>query len=121
MSTDAGEIFPAKDYIYSLSGNCIDNISTEKIEKEIKRKKRGAEKMPTSKTQIKNIGKAEYMSLFHQYKGETLCSKKLGVYANQVQSPEMKTMLTQMSANSQERANRLSSFLQEVGGSHLLG
>lgn len=77
--------------------------------------------MPTSGTQIKNIGKAEYMSLFHQYKGETLCSKKLGIYAGQVQSPEMKDMLTQMSISSQERASRLSSFLQEVGGGHLLG
>ncbi|NMB35067.1 MAG: hypothetical protein GX989_02140, partial [Firmicutes bacterium] len=77
--------------------------------------------MPTGRTQIKNIGKAEYMSLFHQYQGETLCSKKLSIYANQIQNPEMREMLTQMSTSSQERADRLSSFLQEVGGSHLLG
>lgn len=77
--------------------------------------------MQTSKTQIKNIGKAEYMSLFHQCKGETLCSKKLSLYANQMQNPAMKEMLTQMSISSQERAGRLSSFLQEVGGGHLLG
>ena len=76
--------------------------------------------MPTSRTSIKNIGKAEYMSLFHQFKGETLCSKKLNLYANQMQNQELKDMFTQMSISSQERANRLSSFLQEVGGSHLL-
>ncbi len=76
--------------------------------------------MQTSRTQIKNIGKAEFMSLFHQYKGETLCSKKLGLYTKQMQDPAMKEMFTQMSINSQERASRLSSLLQEVGGGHLL-
>lgn len=76
--------------------------------------------MQTTGTHIKNIGKAEFMSLFHQYQGETLCSKKLSVYANQMQNPSMKNMLTQMSTRCQERASRLSSFLQEVGGGHLL-
>ncbi|MGI6308778.1 MAG: hypothetical protein ACOX1X_09330 [Dethiobacteria bacterium] len=76
--------------------------------------------MQTTGTNIKNIGKAEFMSLFHQYQGEALCSKKLSNYANQVQDPAMKNMISQMSARCQERASRLSSFLQEVGGSHLL-
>lgn len=75
--------------------------------------------MQTTRT-IKNIGKAEFMSLFHQYQGESLCSKKLSVYANQVQEPSLKNMFTQMSSQCQERANRLSSLLQEAGGSHLL-
>ncbi len=76
--------------------------------------------MQTTGTQTKNIGKAEFMSLFHQYQGEALCSKKLSVYANQMQNPSMKNLLTQMSTHCQERASRLSSFLQEVGGGHLL-
>ncbi|NLJ56517.1 MAG: hypothetical protein GX334_05630 [Firmicutes bacterium] len=76
--------------------------------------------MPTTGINIKNIGKAEFMSLFHQYQGESLCAKKLGNYAHQVQDPAMKEIINQMGTNCQERASRLSSFLQEVGGGHLL-
>ncbi|MDO9533827.1 MAG: hypothetical protein Q7J85_00510 [Bacillota bacterium] len=76
--------------------------------------------MQTTRTNIKNIGKAEFMSLFHQYQGESLCSKKLSAYANQIQNPEMKNVISQMSTQCQERATRLSSFLQEAGGSQLL-
>lgn len=76
--------------------------------------------MPSTGTTIKNIGKAEFMSLFHQHQGESLCAKKLGNYAHQVQDPAMKNMISQMSTRCQERAARLSSFLREVGGSHLL-
>lgn len=76
--------------------------------------------MQTTRTNIKNIGKAEFMSLFHQYQGESLCSKKLSLYANQIQNPEMKNIISQMSTQCQERATRLSSFLQEAGGSQLL-
>ena len=76
--------------------------------------------MPTTRTTIKNIGKAEYMSLFHQYQGESLCSKKLGIYASQVQDPNLKNMINQMSSQCQDRAVRLSSLLQEAGGGHLL-
>lgn len=76
--------------------------------------------MQTTRTNIKNIGKAEFMSLFHQYQGESLCSKKLSAYANQIQNPEMRNIIIQMSTQCQERASRLSSFLQEAGGSQLL-
>jgi ferritin-like metal-binding protein YciE len=76
--------------------------------------------LQTTRTNIKNIGKAEFMSLFHQYQGESLCSKKLSAYANQIQNPEMKNVISQMSTQCQERATRLQSFLQESGGSQLL-
>lgn len=76
--------------------------------------------MQATRTNIKNIGKAEFMSLFHQYQGEALCSKKLSIYSNQIQDPAMKNMLNQMSTQCQERANRLSSYLQEAGGSQFL-
>ncbi len=76
--------------------------------------------MQTARTGIKNIGKAEFMSLFHQYQGESLCAKKLNAYANQVQDPSMKSLISQMGSQCQERANRLSSILQEAGGGHLL-
>jgi len=76
--------------------------------------------MQATRANLKNIGKAEFMSLFHQYQGESLCSKKLSAYANQVQDPNLKNMISQMSSQCQDRANRLSSLLQEAGGSHLL-
>ncbi|MEW5920704.1 MAG: hypothetical protein AB1796_07135 [Bacillota bacterium] len=76
--------------------------------------------MQATRTNIKNIGKAEFMSLFHQYQGESLCSKKLSIYSNQCQDPTMKNMINQMSAQCQERANRLSSLLQEAGGGQFL-
>ncbi|NMB41143.1 MAG: hypothetical protein GX996_04320 [Firmicutes bacterium] len=76
--------------------------------------------MPGIGTNIKNIGKAEFMSLFHQYQGESLCSKKLSTYASQIQDPNLKNTISQMSSQCQERANRLSSLLQEAGGSHLI-
>lgn len=76
--------------------------------------------MQQVRTSIKNIGKAEFMSIFHQYQGESLCFKKLNAYVNQVQDQNMRNMIHQMSTQCQERANRLSSFLQEAGGGHLL-
>ena len=76
--------------------------------------------MQATRTNIKNIGKAEFMSLFHQYQGETLCAKKLGNYSAQCQDPAMKNMISQMSTQCQERAGRLSSLLQESGGSQFL-
>lgn len=76
--------------------------------------------MQTTRTNIKNIGKAEFMSLFHQYQSESLCSKKLNSYLNQVQDPSLKNLISQMSTQCQERANRLSQFLQEAGGGNLL-
>ncbi len=76
--------------------------------------------MQSMKTDIKNIGKAEFMSLFHLYHTESLCSKKLSTYLNQVQDPTLKNLISKMSSQCQERADRLSSFLQEAGGDHLL-
>jgi len=76
--------------------------------------------MSATKTEIRNIGKAEFMSLFHQYHCESLCSKKLNAYLNQVQNPTLKNALSKMSSQCQERADRLASFLQEAGGKHLL-
>lgn len=76
--------------------------------------------MQATGTNIKNIGKAEFMSLFHQYQAESLCSKKLSNYSNQCQDPSLKNMINQMSSQCQERASRLSSLLQESGGSQFL-
>ncbi len=76
--------------------------------------------MQATKTNIKNIGKAEFMALFHQYQAESLCSKKLGNYSSQCQDPNMKNMINQMSSQCQERATRLSSLLQESGGGQFL-
>ncbi len=76
--------------------------------------------MQATKTNIKNIGKAEFMNLYHQYQAESLCSKKLSIYSNQCQDPNMKNMINQMSSQCQERATRLSSLLQESGGGQFL-
>ncbi|MGI6318391.1 MAG: hypothetical protein ACOX1J_06655 [Dethiobacteria bacterium] len=76
--------------------------------------------MQQVRTNIKNIGKAEFMSIFHQYQGESLCLKKLNAYSSQVQDPNMRNIIQQMSTQCQERANRLSSLLQQAGGGHLL-
>ncbi len=76
--------------------------------------------MQGTRTAIRNIGKAEFMSIFHQYQGESLCSKKLSFYSNQCQDPAMKNIINQMSSQCQNRANRLATFLQEAGGSQFL-
>ena len=76
--------------------------------------------MQGTRTAIRNIGKAEFMSIFHQYQGESLCSKKLSFYSNQCQDPSMRNIINQMGSQSQERANRLASLLQEAGGSEFL-
>ena len=76
--------------------------------------------MQSTRTAIRNMGKAEFMSIFHQYQGESLCSKKLSLYGNQCQDPTMKSIITQMSGQCQERANHLASLLQEAGGSRFL-
>ena len=76
--------------------------------------------MQATRTNIKNIGKAEFMALFDQYQAESLCSKKLNNYSNQCQDPNMKNMINQMSSQCQERATRLSSLLQESGGGQFL-
>ncbi|PKM79005.1 MAG: hypothetical protein CVU88_08055 [Firmicutes bacterium HGW-Firmicutes-13] len=68
----------------------------------------------------KNIGKAEFMSLFHQYQSENLCSKKCLEYANQIQNPSLKSIFQDIGNQCQSRANRLSQYLRESGGSHLL-
>ncbi|HAA34933.1 MAG TPA: hypothetical protein DCD97_06435 [Firmicutes bacterium] len=104
------QIFP----VFTLNRSGYYGKNKEEIER------KGGEIMQATRTGIKNIGKAEFMSLFHQYQGESLCSKKLSAYANMVQEPTLKNMINQMSSQCQDRANRLSSLLQEAGGSHLL-
>ncbi len=69
---------------------------------------------------MRNVGKAEFMTLFHQYQSETLCSKKLQNYANQVQDPKLKNILNDCSNKCQQRAQWLSSTLSEAGGSQFI-
>jgi hypothetical protein len=78
------------------------------------------ETMQATRTNVKNIGKAEFMSLVHQCHGESLCSKKLSIYSNQCQDPALKNLINQMNTQCQERSNRLSSLLQESGGNQFL-
>ncbi len=68
----------------------------------------------------KNIGKAEFMSLFHQYQAESMCSKKCQEYASQTQNPTLKSMIQDIGSQCQSRADSLSQHLRESGGSHLL-
>ncbi|NLA04227.1 MAG: hypothetical protein GX881_00740 [Firmicutes bacterium] len=63
-----------------------------------------------------NVGKAEFMSLFHQYQAESLCSKKLQVYAAQVQDPVLRNLINELNTQCQQRAQWLSTTLSEAGG-----
>ena len=69
---------------------------------------------------MRNIGKAEFMSLFHQYQAESLCAKKLQSYAGQVQDPQLKSMIGDFSRQCEQRSQWLSSTLSEAGGSQFL-
>lgn len=69
---------------------------------------------------MRNVGKAEFMSLFHQHQAETLCGKKLQNYANQVQDPRLKSLINEFSSQCQQRAQWLSSTLSESGGSQYI-
>lgn len=66
---------------------------------------------------MRNVGKAEFMALFHQYQSETLCEKKLQNYAGQVQDPQLKSLIDQFSSQCRQRSQWLSSTLSEAGGS----
>lgn len=73
------------------------------------------------KATMRNVGKAEFMSLFHQYQSETLCIKKLQNYASQVQDPRLKNIINDFQSKSQQRAQWLASTLSESGGSQYIG
>lgn len=69
---------------------------------------------------MRNVGKAEFMALFHQYNSETLCTKKFQQYAGQVQDPNLRSLINEFSGQCQKRAQWLSSTLNEAGGSQFL-
>ena len=71
-------------------------------------------------TTMRNVGKAEFMALFHQYNSETLCAKKFQHYAGQVQDPTLKNLIAEFSSQCQQRSQWLSSTLNEAGGSQFL-
>jgi hypothetical protein len=66
---------------------------------------------------MRNVGKAEFMALFHQYQAETLCNKKCQFYANQVQDQRLKSLINELGNQCQQRSQWLSSTLSEAGGS----
>lgn len=72
------------------------------------------------RTAQKNIGKAEFMSLFHQYHSESLCGKKFQFYSQQVQDPQLRSMLQDMSNQCQQRSSWIASTLSECGGSQYI-
>lgn len=69
---------------------------------------------------MRNVGKAEFMALFHAYQSETLCSKKYQHYAQQVQDPRLKNLINEFNNQCQQRAQWLSSTLSEAGGSQYI-
>ncbi|MEW5785386.1 MAG: hypothetical protein AB1767_09995 [Bacillota bacterium] len=69
---------------------------------------------------MRNVGKAEFMALFHQSQSESLCSKKFQNYANQVQDPRLKSLINEMSNQCQQRSQWLSSTLSEAGGTQYI-
>jgi len=70
---------------------------------------------------MRNVGKAEFMSLFHAYQTETLCNKKFQSYAGQVQDPRLRNMISEFGNQCQQRSQWLSSTLNEAGGSQYIG
>jgi len=70
---------------------------------------------------MRNVGKAEFMSLFHAHQSETLCSKKFQNYGNQVQDPQLKNIIGELSDQCQKRSQWLSSTLSEAGGDQYTG
>ncbi|MGB4681320.1 MAG: hypothetical protein WBH65_02195 [Dethiobacteria bacterium] len=69
---------------------------------------------------MRNVGKAEFMSLFQQYQAESLCSKKLQMYSTQVQDPRLRNLIDELNAQCQQRAQWLSSTLSEAGGAQYI-
>lgn len=70
---------------------------------------------------MRNVGKAEFMALFHAYQAESLCSKKFQNYANQVQDPRLKNLVNEFSDQCRQRSQWLSSTLGEAGGTQYVG
>lgn len=64
----------------------------------------------------RNVGKAEFMSLFQQYQAETLCGKKLQSYSAQVQDPRLRNLIHEFNTQCQQRVQWLSTTLTEAGG-----
>ncbi len=69
---------------------------------------------------MRNVGKAEFMALFHAYQSETLCSKKYQNYAAQVQDPRLKNLINEFDNQCRQRSQWLSSTLSEAGGSQYI-
>lgn len=69
---------------------------------------------------MRNVGKAEFMALFHQSQAESLCNKKFQYYAGQVQDPRLKSLINEFSNQCQQRSQWLSATLSEAGGSQYL-
>lgn len=69
---------------------------------------------------MRNVGKAEFMALFHAYQSETLCSQKYQNYAGQVQDPRLKNLITEFNNQCRQRSQWLSSTLSEAGGSQYI-
>ncbi|NLA26643.1 MAG: hypothetical protein GX878_04540 [Firmicutes bacterium] len=67
-------------------------------------------------TTMRNVGKAEFMSLFAQHQTESLCCKKLQVYSAQVQDPRLRTLINELNNQCQQRVQWLSTTLSEAGG-----
>lgn len=68
-------------------------------------------------TAVRSVGKAEFMSLFHQYQSESLCTKKLQMYSDMVQDGGLRNMIAELNSECQQRSQWLSSTLSEAGGS----
>ncbi|NMD43304.1 MAG: hypothetical protein GYA86_08365 [Firmicutes bacterium] len=66
---------------------------------------------------MRNVGKAEFMHLFHQYQAESLCGKKLQSYSTQVQDPRLRNLINEFNTQCQQRAQWLSATLSDAGGS----
>lgn len=69
---------------------------------------------------MRNVGKAEFMCLFHQYQAESLCSKKMQAYSAQVQDPRLRNLINEFSTQCQQRAQWLSTTLSEAGGARYI-
>lgn len=69
---------------------------------------------------MRNVGKAEFMSLFAQYQAESLCSKKLQSYSAQVQDPRLRSLISELNNQCQQRVQWLSTTLTEAGGSQYI-
>lgn len=71
-------------------------------------------------TTVRNVGKAEFMSLFAQHQAETLCCKKLQSYSAQVQDPLLRNLINELNNQCQQRVQWLSTTLSEAGGAQYI-